>query len=209
MTKPIIGLLGGIGSGKSTVAAAFTRRGGRLIVADTLGHEALRQPDIRDRIVQRWGRGVLDATGEVARRALGKIVFADGEERKALEGLTFPWIEWRCREEIAKADADPEASFVVLDAAVMLEAGWNNVCSRLVYIDVPRGDRLARLAAQRGWDAKEVEAREAAQWPLADKAARADAVLDNSGPPEAMEGQVEELLRRWKIPYRPEPDKMR
>lgn len=206
MAKPVIGLLGGIGSGKSTVAAAFARYGGRVIAADPLGHEALRQPAIVEQVVRRWGPDVLSPDGEVIRRKVAALVFADETERRALEAMVFPWIERRVREEIEKANVEPEVAFVLLDAAVMLEAGWNNVCDLLVYIDVPRALRLRRLAEQRGWTPKEVEARERAQMPLADKARRADFAIDNSGSPEDVARQVEQLLRHAQIRYRPETD---
>jgi dephospho-CoA kinase len=194
--KPVIGLVGGIGSGKSRVAAALAARGGRLIAADPLGHEALRQPAIRARVAERWPT-VIDPDGEVNRRRLGRIVFADAAELRTLEALVFPWIEDRVREEMKKAAADPAVAFTVLDAAVMLEAGWNDVCDRVVYVQTPRELRLARLREQRGWTADDVAARERAQLPLTEKAARADAALDNAGPPEDLARQVDALLRRW------------
>ena len=87
--------------------------------------------------------------------------------------------------------------FLVLDAAVMLEAGWNQVCDWLVYIDVPAEIRLRRLASQRGWSAKEVEAREQAQMPLTTQKSRATYTVDNSGSPAETETQVKQLLRQW------------
>src|SRR6266496_904490 len=96
--KPVIGLIGGIGSGKSRVAAEFARRGARVIAGDQLGHEALRQPDVKARIVERWGPGVLDTSGEVERRKVAAIVFADPAELRALEAIVFPWIERRIAE---------------------------------------------------------------------------------------------------------------
>jgi dephospho-CoA kinase len=198
--KPVIGLIGGIGSGKSQVAAEFARHGAKIISGDRAGHDALRQPDIRDRVAQRWGRQVLDEQGEVQRPRLGAIVFADEAERRALEALVFPYIERRLREEVAAAQADPQVALVVLDAAIMLEAGWNRWCDKLVYVHAPRAVRLQRLAAQRGWTEKEVAARERAQMPLSEKISRADVVLDNSGPPEETAAQVADLLRRWGVP---------
>jgi dephospho-CoA kinase len=203
-SKLVIGLIGGIGSGKSAVAGAFARRGARVIVADALGHEALRQPDIRSQLVARWGPGILGADGEVSRSAVAGIVFAKTpracDELRALEALVFPWIGRRAREEIAAAQDDPHARLVVLDAAVMLEAGWNKACDRIVYVDAPREVRLRRLAEGRGWSAKEVEERESAQLPLTEKATRADDAVDNSGSPEEAQRQVDDLLRRWGLP---------
>jgi dephospho-CoA kinase len=197
--KPVVGLIGGMGAGKSLVASLFARHGARLISGDALGHEALRQPGIRARAVARWGEGILNADGEIDRRKVGGIVFADPAELRALEALSFPWIEKRLGEEIAAAQADPVAALVLVDAAVMLEAGWSKLCDRLIFIDAPRPVRLRRLAEQRGWTAKEVEARERAQMPLTDKASRADVILDNSGPPEQAARQVDDLLRRWGV----------
>jgi dephospho-CoA kinase len=195
--KPVVGLLGGIGSGKSRVAAAFARHGARVIDADRLGHDALHDADVRRRIVERWGAGLLDEKGEIVRRRLGQIVFADDAERRALEAIVHPWIGRRVLEEVAAAQADADARFVLLDAAIMLEAGWNGACDKLVFVDTPRPQRLERVAQQRGWSAAEVEARERAQLPLTEKAARADHVLDNSGTTEAMERQVADLLHDW------------
>src|SRR5579883_3248104 len=84
---PVIGLIGGIGSGKSRIAAALAQRGARIISGDELGHQALRQPAIRERILQRWGAELLDEHGEIQRRRLGAIVFRDPAELRALEAL--------------------------------------------------------------------------------------------------------------------------
>ncbi len=199
MAKPVVGLIGGMGSGKSLVAAAFAECGARSISGDELGHEALRQFEIRAQVVQRWGEQVLDAKGAVDRRRVAAIVFADASERQALEAMVFPWIQRRIQEEIAAAQTDPSVALVVLDAAIMLETGWSKVCDRLVFVETPREARLQRLAEQRGWNTAEVEARERAQMPLAEKRQRADVVLDNSGSPEHMRTQVHNLLRQWGI----------
>jgi dephospho-CoA kinase len=197
--KPVIGVVGGIGAGKSTAAAAFAARGGAVVNADALGHEALDQPGVKAALVERWGDRVLKPDGRPDRRAIAGIVFADPAELRALEGLVFPYIGRRVLEEVARAQADPAARFVVLDAAVMLEAGWNNACDRIVYVDAPRDARLARLAARSGWTAADLAAREAAQMPAAEKMARADAVLVNDAGPEQLQEQVDRLLTEWGI----------
>ena len=197
-SKIVVGLVGGIGRGKSSVAAAFAERGARVVSGDRAGHEALRQQEIRQRVVERFGPGVLDAQGQIDRRRLGAIVFADAGERQALEAIVFPFIEQRLREEITAARADPQVALIVLDAAIMIEAGWNRICDKLILVDAPRPLRLRRLAAQRGWSAKEVEIRERAQMPVEEKAKRADHVIDNSGAPEHVAAQVDDLVRQWR-----------
>jgi dephospho-CoA kinase len=193
----VVGLVGGMGSGKSSVAKALERRGAHIIVADTFGHEALRLPDVRERVFSRWGPGLADERGEVDRKKLGAVVFADAGERRALEGFVFPYIERRIAEEIAKARSDPGVPVIVLDAAVMLEAGWDRACDVIAFVDAPRDVRLARLATQRGWTEAELAAREAAQMPLAEKAARADVIVDNAGTPGRLEEQLDRLMGAW------------
>jgi dephospho-CoA kinase len=195
--KPVIGLIGGIGAGKTTVAGLLAARGGEVIDADAIGHEALRQPDVIAQIVTRWGSRVRKPDGLLDRRAIGKIVFADAAEREALEGMVFPYIGRRCREEIARALAEPDGRFVVLDAAVMLEAGWNKEVDRIVYVDAPRALRAARLAARGGWTEGELAAREAAQWPEDVKKSHADAVILNDAGPDSLRIQVDRLLEQW------------
>ena len=102
------------------MAAALARHGGRVINADLLGHEALRQPEVRQRIVERWGKELLDDQGQIVRRRLAAIVFRDPAELRALEEIVHPWIGQAIREEIARHQADPAVRFLVLDAAVML-----------------------------------------------------------------------------------------
>lgn len=193
---PILGLIGGIGSGKSFAAEEFVKRGGYLIAGDTLGHEALRQDEIKADIVKRWGPGVLDETGRIQRRKLGTIVFGNLEELRALEAIVFPFIGKRIREEIAKANA---AKFIVLDAAVMMEAGWDHNCDRVIYVDAPAEVRRRRLLEKRGWSEAEIAAREQAQLPVEDKRRRADFIIENAGPPEKMAPQVRKILEELRI----------
>lgn len=194
--KPlVIGLVGGIGSGKSAVAAAFARRGARVIAADELGHEALRQPAIRDQIRERLGAEPFDAWGEIDRRKLARVVFGDEGQRRWLEALTHPYIRRRAEEEIARARAEG-APLIVLDAAVLLEAGWHEVCDELVYVDAAAEQRRARVALTRGWAAQDWEDRERAQLPLTQKHTRADHVVDNSSTLERLEQQVDDLMHR-------------
>lgn len=195
---PIIGIIGGIGSGKSLVADAMRKRGGHLINADALGHEALRQQDILAKLVERWGKKILDDKGQPDRTTIGRLVFADANELRALESLVFPFIEKRILDEIARGRAQSDVQFIVLDAAILLETGWHRHCDKIVFVDAPRELRLARLKAQRGWDEAELERREGVQLPVEEKKRRADVVIVNDAEPEKISAQVQDALERWK-----------
>ena len=195
--KLVIGLIGGIGAGKSQAAAAFARRGARIVSADDFAHAALRDPELRGRIVERWGRDLLDEHGDIVRRKLGALIFADDAQRRELEALVHPWIKRRIHEAIVDAQNDPRVPFIVLDAAIMLEAGWNEICDKLLFIDAPLNLRLRRVREQRGWTPEELHAREQAQLALTKKAAQADHILDNSAELPHLSRQVDDLLQQW------------
>jgi dephospho-CoA kinase len=196
---PTLGIVGGIGSGKSAVADAMRPLGGHLIAADRLGHEALLQPDIKAKLRQRWGDAILDERGEADRKKIGAIVFADLVELRALEAQVFPYIEKRIVEEIAHARTRDDVKFIILDAAILLEACWRCHCDKIVFVDAPRSVRLARLKEKRGWNEEELDRREKMQMPLEEKMNHADAVIVNDGDFEKVGRQAKETLVRWRI----------
>jgi dephospho-CoA kinase len=199
LEKPVLGIVGGIGSGKSLVAELLVQRGGWLINADALGHEALTAPDIKRQVVARFGADILDEQGAIVRKRLGKKVFTDRAELRALEAIVFPFIKRRIVEEMDRGRREPTGKFIVLDAAVLFEAGWSQACDKVIFVDAPRELRLARLKERRGWEETQLAAREAAQMALEEKKRRADAVLYNSGTVEVLGGQVDGLLARWNM----------
>ncbi|HEY4760900.1 MAG TPA: dephospho-CoA kinase, partial [Thermoguttaceae bacterium] len=149
----IIGLLGGIASGKSMVAGQFARCGAKVLDADQIGHEVLRRPEIEAAVRERWGDKVFDADGRIDRRRLAQIVFGplpDGpRERKCLEELTHPVIISVIKQEL-RTFAESGEKAVVLDAALLEEAGLDRLCDQLIYVDAPPTVRLQRALA-RGW----------------------------------------------------------
>lgn len=189
--QPVIGLVGGIGSGKSHVAALLADRGGCVVAADPFGHEGLRTQAIKTACVARWSDAILGPDGEIDRRKLAKIVFADAEELRFLESLQFPYIGRRIREETARQRANPACRFVVLDAAILLEAGWP--VDLVLFVDCPREVRLERVKT-RGWTEGNLDAREAAQLPLDEKRRRADAVVLNVGTSAEIAARVDAAL---------------
>lgn len=198
--KQVIGLIGGIGAGKSTVADALVQHGGRIIAGDPAGHEALKNPEILAKVTELWGpRGVLTSEGQVDRKKLAAIVFNSPVERKKLEHLVHPFIRERLVNQIDDAQVDPMVKFIILDAAVMLEAGWNDACDKLVFVDAPREIRLKRVQATRQWTDEELAKREAMQMPTEQKKQRADAIINNSESVEYTRGQVDDLVQHWNL----------
>jgi len=196
----VIGLIGGIGSGKSAVASILAAQGGVVIDADGVGHELLTDPEVRNQIVARLGDSVLDrkvsalAPGpRIDRTNLGAIVFADPERRRELETIVHPRMRDRFRSEIERLTRLGEARVIVLDAAILLEAGWDDLCDRVVFVDAPRSVRRQRVATQRGWSLAALESREAAQWPCDIKRGRADIVLVNDSTMDDLNREVGRL----------------
>ena len=192
----VIGILGGIGSGKSFVAELMKARGAVVLDADRVGHEVLREPQVESAARERWGDGIFNSDGHIDRKRLAKIVFApppDGPGELAhLEQLTHARIGERLQEQIAEIASREHPAALVLDAPVLLKAGWNQFCDKIVYVDAPHDVRLARVLA-RGWTEEELARREAAQEPLDVKRRLADLVIDNSGPAEATAAQMNVL----------------
>lgn len=193
----VIGLVGGIGSGKSLVARLIAERGGVVIDADRLGHELLREPEVKERVRALWGEGVFDEAGEVDRRRLARAVFsAEGGSPgiQALNRIVHPELIRRVTEAVERARRQGRCRWVVVDAALLLEWGLERLCDVVVFVEAPPEVRRRRLSSARGWSAEEVARREASQLPLGEKRARAQRVLVNVGSPEALSREVDELL---------------
>jgi dephospho-CoA kinase len=193
----IIGLIGGVGSGKSTVAEIFRGLGAGVLDADRVGHEVLRLPAVRAAVGGRWGNEVIGPDGEIDRKALAQIVFSPGpagtRELAELERITHPEIRSRLKidaEEIGRRGVP----VVILDAPVMLKAGWDAISDAIVFIDAPTDARQKRVAG-RNWSPDELARREAAQESIEAKRRIADFVLDNSGDISYIQSQVERLWR--------------
>lgn len=197
MRKPVLGLIGGIGAGKTAAGRCLAARGGFVVDCDKLGHVALEVPGVKRQLVERWGERILHSDGAANRRAIAGIVFDTPSERAWLESVVFPVIGGLATAEIGKANADPAARFAVLDAAVLLEAGWGPMCDQVVYIDAPRELREQRVFVRSRWTPADLTAREAAQWPADRKRRHADAVVVNDGTPEQLQDRIDHVLTSW------------
>lgn len=189
---PVIGLVGGIGAGKSAVAAHLRRLGCVVCDSDALAREVLLDPGVRRELVRWWGSGIMNSDGLVDRRRVAAIVFERPEERLRLEALIHPLVERR-REALFR-DAPASTRALVIDAPLLLEAGLGERCDAILFVDAPEAMRRARVEATRGWDAAELARREAAQWPLDRKRAAARAVIRNDGSEAELARAVEAAL---------------
>jgi dephospho-CoA kinase len=191
----IIGITGGVASGKSMVAGQLAALGAGVLDADRAGHEALRLPRVEAAARRRWGEAIFGADGRIDRAKLARIVFAaepEGvRERKYLEQLTHPEIG-RLLKRQAEAFEAAGAKVAVLDAALLLEAGWDGMCEKTIFVESPREVRLDRALA-RGWTEEDFAARECVQDSLERKRPRADVIIDNSGSAERTRAQVEQF----------------
>lgn len=194
-SKPVIGLTGGIGAGKTTVARLFAALGAAVIEADKLSHEELSSADVVRTLQRWWGKDVIDEHGEPDRRRIAEIAFADPVQRKRLEQLLHPRIARRRAELIAGYRADPQIRAIVLDTPLLFEAGLADECDRLVFVDADHAARLARVCERRGWTAEELDRRENCQRPLEFKRASADYVVVNNSDVASLAAQVEQVLR--------------
>ena len=199
MTLPVVGLIGGIGAGKSTAGRCLAARGGVVIDCDQLGHDALETPAVMRQLVDRWGDAVRNSDGSASRRAIAGLVFDNPAERAWLESVVFPVIGRMADARIDLAGGDPTARFVVLDAAVLLEAGWKGRCDRILYIDAPRELRELRVFARSHWTPADLTAREAAQWPADVKTSHADAVILNDGTDADFQAKIDHVLTDWHL----------
>jgi dephospho-CoA kinase len=193
--KPVIGLVGGIGAGKSTAAAEFAHLGCAVIDGDAIGHQLLAEPTVRRRLRERWGKGIFRPDGAVDRARLGKIVFGDGDQRRALEGILHPLIRRRIADAVGRAQADPAVAAAVVDAAVLLEAGWDDLCTHLVFIDADEPTRAGRATAARGWDRPTWSAREKSQISLDKKRRRCHYTIANSSSVSHLSEQIRGIFR--------------
>lgn len=194
-TKPVIGLVGGVCSGKSTAAAELAAAGCAVIDADRVGHQVLAEPAVRDALSRRWGAAVVTPAGEVDRAAMARIVFADTDELAALTAITWPRIRAHLERFIAETRTKNDVPAVVLDAAVLFEAGWDDICTHVLFVAAPEADRRRRAAAK-GWGEIAWRRREKSQFPLDIKAARCYAALDNSSTVVHLREQTRQALHR-------------
>src|SRR5262245_54210203 len=153
---PVIGLVGGIGSGKSHLARQLRERHPvEIVEGDTTGHRLLQDPQVKEQLRKVFGDGVFSAGGEIDRSRMKGLVFGPGSEQKAargkLEEIVHPRLTEDLRRQIALAQSRPGVEAVILDAALILEAGWRDLCDAVLFVDASFDERLSRVMRSRGW----------------------------------------------------------
>lgn len=193
----VLGVLGGIASGKSYVARRLAGPAGVVVSADELAHQALAAPEVRSEVVRAFGGEVLGPDGAVDRRALAAVVFRDAAARRRLEGWIHPWVRARISRALEEARAEGRPR-VVLDVPLLLEHdaqhGLARACDHLVFVEVDAAERERRAQATRGWEPGELARREAAQLPLDEKRRRADVVVPNDGTLRELDAAIDAAL---------------
>jgi len=188
----VIGLAGGVGSGKSEAARALSLKGFLVVDSDKEAKAALDRPEVLGQLVQWWGKGVVGDDGRVDRRAVAAIVFKDPAQRARLEGLVHPIVKADRAALVARARAEGKPG-VVVDAPLLFEAGSHTECDAVMFIDSPRAARVERVKS-RGWDEAELDRREKAQIPLEEKRRRSDIVVVNDADAPTLHRRVHEAL---------------
>ena len=190
----LVGLTGGIATGKSTVSDMLRRLGAEVIDADQLAREVVQpgEPALRD-IVREFGPEVLQPDGTLDRKKLGAVVFGDTPRRKRLEAITHPAIRERFLARLAALERAGFTGLVFFDAPVMIESGNYRNMDRLVVVYTDEATQRARLMGRDAMPAAEAGRRMATQMPVIDKAKLADHVIDNSGDRAATEARTREV----------------
>jgi dephospho-CoA kinase len=192
--KPIIGIVGGIGSGKSFVAKIFGELGCLVIDSDALVRLAYGEASIRAVLRKWWGDEVFKADLSVNRSAIAAKIFAAPQMRELLEQLLHPWVDNERKKLMQAAVGNAQVLGFVWDTPLLLESGLDSQCDAVVFVDAPREVRLARVKESRGWDEAELERREKSQMPLDKKREISDYVIVNTAEADRLRGQIREIL---------------
>ena len=187
----IVGIVGGVASGKSSAAKIFKEYGATVLTADEIGHQVLREPEIIKAAEKRWGNDIICPDGEINRQKLAAIVFAEKESRQELtflKKLPPPPIKSHFIAEINRL-RNEGVNIVILDAPLLLEAEWDSMCQKIIFIDTSAKTR-EKYAAGRRWTKEELFLRESRQLSLEKKRAAADFQICNNGSLEALREEI-------------------
>lgn len=191
--KNIIGILGGIASGKSTVAKELAKRGCVVIDADRIAKQLLLSKNVKKQIRDKFGRGVFDADGRINKKKLAKVVFAGARAVKAINAIIHPGVFEKTEELIKEYNRRPAVKAIVLDMPLLAEVGWNKKCDKLIFIRCDDRIRLKRAQKKGVLKENELKKRENFQISLDKKAGMAQYIIENNDLSELIR-QIEKLF---------------
>ncbi len=193
----VIGLTGGVASGKSTVAQMLGSLGGYIIDADKICHGLLESREIKNSIRKRWGNKVVDDNGKIDRHLLGKVVFADERELFTLNQIIHPKAIKIIKSAIHELTANGKTNFIVIDAALLVETNLTTLCDKIVFVKTNCDICRKRAKINRKWPEDEIEKRETFQSSMKDKMKNAHIIIDNSFSKEKTLKQVKDFLEQF------------
>jgi dephospho-CoA kinase len=192
--KPIIGILGGVASGKSTVAAEFAKLGCAVIDADKIAHEMLDKKTVQDKITTLFEKNILDSSGKIDRKKLADIVFTKAEKISLLNNIVHPLVLARIEQLIEQYNRQTQVKAIVLDMPLLLEVGWDKKCDKLIFVDCGQQLRVDRAKKIGIMNENELKIRENFQISLDNKVGLADNTIDNNSGFSALAKQVVDIF---------------
>ncbi len=191
--KPIIGIIGGVGSGKSTVAAEFAKLGCCVIDADKIVHDLLDKPQVQEQVIALLGNGILNPQGSLNRSKIAEIVFKDSGKLEQLNKILHPLVLQRTNELIEKYNSENQCLAIVLDMPLLVEVGWRPRCDRLIFVDCDDKIRENR-AKNKDFEKNHIKNRENFQISLDKKKSIADNTINNNSDFSALVRQIAEIF---------------
>jgi len=192
--KPIIGILGGIGSGKSTVAAEFAKLGCAVIDADKIAHNLLDKPPIQEKIFSVFGKNISNNQGKIDRAKLANSAFSDSDKLKQLTDILHPPVINEVERQVQQYQRDTATKAVVLDIPLLMETGWDKHCDRLIFVKCDQNNRFKRALKSGFADIEQIKIRENFQISLDKKRIIAENTIDNNSDLSALSRQVADIF---------------
>jgi dephospho-CoA kinase len=192
--KPVIGILGGMYSGKSTVAAELAKLGCAVIDADKISHQLLDEKDVLKKVVRIFGKEILDEKGKISRSELANRVFGDPAKLAKLTGILHPLVMVRVEDLIKKCEPQPAVRAIALDIPLLVEVGWEKRCDHLIFVDCAPPIRLERAKNKGVFEVDQLKIRENLQISLDKKKRIADNIVDNNSDLSGLSKQIASIF---------------
>ena len=192
--KPIIGILGGIGSGKSTVAGEFVKLGCKVIDADKIVYELLNTPDVKQKLIDCFGQKILDCAGKINHKSLADVVFADKDKLTLLNSIIHPLVLEQAEKMINQYNKQKPVKAIVLDMPLLVEVGWDKKCETIIFVDCKRELRVKRCRKNGDFNENQLKIRENFQISLDNKRNIADNTISNNSGFEVLAEQAVDIF---------------